>query len=43
MSRKGPKRKKDPANYGRDDFETLEISMLRELLRLQFKVRGAEG
>ena len=28
---------KDPINYGREDFELLEISVLRKLLSLQFK------
>lgn len=36
-TRKGSKRKKDPSHYSKEDFETLEIGMLREMLRLQFK------
>ncbi|CAM9490109.1 unnamed protein product [Chrysoparadoxa australica] len=28
---------KDPINYTRNDFELLEVSMLREMLRLQFR------
>lgn len=37
MSARKGGRKKEPSNYSRDDFETVEISMLREMLRLQFK------
>ncbi len=33
----GSKRKKEPSSYTKEDFETLEIGMLREMLRLQFK------
>lgn len=33
----GSKRKKEPASYTKEDFETLEVGMLREMLRLQFK------
>ena len=30
-------RPKDPINYVREDFELLEISLLRKMLSLQFK------
>jgi 5'-3' exoribonuclease 1 len=34
---------KDPINYTRDDFELLRVSMLREMLRLQFKSHAADA
>ena len=37
MSVRHGRQSKDPINYGREDFELLEISVLRKLLSLQFK------
>ena len=37
MSVRHGRQSKSPINYGREDFELLEISMLRKLLSMQFK------
>lgn len=33
-------RPKDPITYSRNDFELLEVSLLREMLRLQFEAEA---
>ncbi|KAG5190912.1 dhm exonuclease [Tribonema minus] len=35
------RRPKDPIHYTRDDFELLRVSMLREMLRLQFRAEAS--
>lgn len=35
-----PVRPKDPMTYTRNDFELLEVSLLRDMLRLQFQVEA---
>ncbi|CAM9896437.1 unnamed protein product, partial [Discosporangium mesarthrocarpum] len=36
------RRPKDPVYYNKNDFELLEVSLLREMLRLQFQAQAAD-
>lgn len=36
------KRPKDPITYTRQDFELLEVGLLREMLRLQFQTQAKD-
>eukprot|EP00904_Undaria_pinnatifida_P010881 jgi/Undpi1/6923/HiC_scaffold_21.g09397.m1 len=36
------KKPKDPITYARNDFELLEVSLLREMLRLQFQAEASD-
>lgn len=35
-------RPKDPITYARNDFELMEVSLLREMLRLQFQAQAED-